>query len=168
MGSQFISKSFEILRIGGHFVSDLREPHFAVPILDFILFCIIHSRTEALQRRCILQLVQSFTETLEMDDFALAQEIYYIIDVRVIRYPQDVVIYGPRFLFSSQILDQIRDRIPSDSNAVCAVRHARCIRRKYTASMVHEICPKGTIFYFACRSIFNQLAYNRPNYFQMG
>ena len=39
-----------------------------------------------------------FTKSLEMDDLPLPEELNYIIHIRVIRKPQDIVVGDPCFL----------------------------------------------------------------------
>ena len=100
-----------------------------------------------------------FTETLEVDNFPLPQELDHIADIRIVRYPQNVVVYGPRLLFGGEVFRQIRDRVAADSDSVCAKGDAGCIRRIHTSAMVHKVLPKRAVFDLFITGIANQLPY---------
>lgn len=53
---------------------------------------------EILLIHLLLSKAQSFTKALEVDDFPLTQEFDHVVDVRIVRQTQDIVISHPRFL----------------------------------------------------------------------
>ena len=51
--------------------------------------------------------IQSFAESLEMNDFPFTEEFDHVVDIGIIGKPKDIIIGHPGFLLRSQILGQI-------------------------------------------------------------
>ena len=49
------------------------------------------------------QQLDCLAKALEVDDFPLPQELDYIVHIRIIRQPQNVIVSGPGFLFWERI-----------------------------------------------------------------
>lgn len=52
------------------------------------------------------------TETLEMNDLPLPQELDHVVHIRVVGQPENVVVGDPGLLLGGQVLHQIRHGAP--------------------------------------------------------
>ena len=72
-----------------------------VPFLFCLFLTTVKSGIESIEILCIQLVVcetKCFSETLEMHDLPRTQEFDYIVDIRVIRQPKDIIIGHSGFL----------------------------------------------------------------------
>ena len=62
------------------------------------------------------QQVHGFSESLKMDHLPLPEELDDVVDVRIVRKPEDVVIGDPCLLLRGQILGQICEGVALDGH----------------------------------------------------
>ena len=65
---------------------------------------------------------EAFAEALEMNDLTRPQELDHIVDIRIIRQTQNIVVGDTGFLFCCQIFCQIGDHIAFDRHRSGAPR----------------------------------------------
>ncbi len=90
----------------------------------------------------LLSQPQTFAKALEMHDFAGSQELDYIINIRVITEPENVIIGDSRFLLRRQIFRQIGNQITLYLHRCSAPWEAGCGNGVDTCGMIHKICVK--------------------------
>ena len=78
-----------------------------------------------------------------MDDLALAQETDHVVDVRIVRQAQDVVVGDPGFLFGSEVLGQVSDHIALDRHGRRAPREAGRGGGVHPRRAIHEVGVKS-------------------------
>ena len=111
--------------------------------------------------------LKSFSKTLEMDHLPLAQEADHIVDIRIIRQPQNIFIRDTGFLLCCHVLGQIGNNI--------ALNRQRSSGEGKTAGRcwvdpgcpVNEICVKTCGFNLFLCQIPGQLVDNGADHFQM-
>ena len=109
----------------------------------------------------------SFAKPLEMHDFPFTKELDYIIHIRIVTEPQDVIIGDPRFLFSGQILHKIRHGIALDSHTGRVPWTAGGGGGIHTDGVVNEIGCETSLFDLAVVQIPRQLMHDRTDHFQV-
>ena len=72
---------------------------------------------EILLIHTVLGKAQAFAEALEVDDFAGAQELDGIVDVRVVGQAQDVVVGDAGLLLGGHILGEVGENVALDADA---------------------------------------------------
>ncbi len=87
-----------------------------------------------------------FAKTLEMDNFPFPEETDHIVDVRIIRQAEDVVIGEAGLLLCSQILSQVRNNITCDLHCRSGPGITRGKLRIHTSGMIHKIGVKACLF----------------------
>ena len=115
----------------------------------------------------ILRQSQTFAEALEVDHFTCSQELNDIIDIRVVREPQDVIIRDTRFLFRGQILRQISDQVTLDCHAGGTPREPGCGSGIDTGSAIHKVGIKAGRLDLILAEVSGQLVDDGPYNFQM-
>ena len=115
----------------------------------------------------ILQYIQYLTESLEMYNLALAQELYHIGYIGIIAYPQYIVIGSSCLLLCRKILMQIRKRVSLALQVRRCKRNSARIGRIYRICVIH-IIRAYTVPVKAFRSLTRcQLRNYRTDHFQM-
>ena len=82
---------------------------------------------------------KAFAKALEMNNFTGSQELDDIVNVRIVRKTQDVVIGDASFLLCCQILSQVGDQISFDLHTGCAPRETGGSGGIDTRSVIHEV-----------------------------
>ncbi len=113
------------------------------------------------------QQLDGFAEALEVDDLPLPQEADHIVDIRIIRKPENIIISCTGLLLGSQILRQIGDGIAFDGHGSSTSGEAGGCGGVHTGSVIHKIGSKGAVLNLAVLQISGQLMDDGPNHFQM-
>lgn len=128
------------------------EPHIEGKPSTFLprAFAISHIKSRIHKVYVLLielfaQQLDSFTKTLEVHDLPLPKEFDYIIHIRVIRQPQNVVVGYACFLLRRQVFHQICHGVALDLEHTGIVDTAGCWIGEYPCGMVHEVWRKGRI-----------------------
>ena len=90
---------------------------------------------------------KSLAEALIMDDFPLPQELYNVVDVRIVAEPQNVVIGRARLLLRCHVLGEVGYHVALDRHGRRIPRKSRSRRRINARRMVNEVCVKACLFY---------------------
>ena len=122
---------------------------------------------EILLIHTVLGKAQAFAEALEVDDFAGAQELDGIVDVRVVGQAQDVVIRHACLLLGGQILRQVGDQIALDGHGRRVPREARGRRRIDARRVVDEVGVKARGVDILLGEIARQLMDDGADHLQM-
>ena len=106
-------------------------------------------------------------EALEVYDFPRAEEANHVIDIRVVRQPENVVVSRARFLLRREVFRQVGDEVAFDLHGSRAPWESRRRGRVYARRVVYEIRVKSGLFYLFFRQVPRQLVYDGAYHFQM-
>ncbi len=111
---------------------------------------------------------EAFTEPLIVYYLTLAQITDWIADFRIFYEAQDIVVSETRFLFSSHIFVQIRERISGGLDHGCAPRLSRS-RLRPKADRVVDIVSRESLFLKLIGSqVFRKLMNDRADDLHVG
>lgn len=116
----------------------------------------------------ILDDSQTFTETLVVNDFPLAQKTNGVTDLGVFYQTKDVIISRPGFLFSRHIFMKICDRISFGLKVSCGPWSAAGRLRPECQSMIDIIFIKTGFFNLLRGQISGQLMDDGADHLHVG
>lgn len=112
--------------------------------------------------------IQKLAKALEMDDLTLTQEFHHFIHVRIIRKSENIVIGSSGFLFSSQILHKISNRITLGLDIGSSKRYTGGICRINSIGMVYIIIAFAITIKALSAFAICELTYNTTDDLEMG
>lgn len=110
---------------------------------------------------------QAFTETLIVDDLAFAQETDDIVDIGIVREPEDVVIDNARLLLRCKVLVKIAYYIALDLHCRCGPWCAGSKLRVYAGRVIDKISFKPGCFNFVDAHFSGKLLYERADHLKV-
>ena len=110
---------------------------------------------------------QPLTEALEMNDLSGAQEFDHVIDIGIVRQPQNVVIGNAGFLLRCQILREIGDDIALYGHGGRVPRKSGGGRGVNAGGVVYEIRIKAGGLDVLFREISGELVDDGSDHLQM-
>ena len=91
---------------------------------------------------------ETFTETLEMNNFTFTKELDYITHIRVINKTENVIVCCSCFLLCTHIFAQVGNYIALGLHACRRPRETACGCRKNAGSMVNKILVEAAALDF--------------------
>lgn len=122
---------------------------------------------EVLAVQFILGDAQGFTESLEMNDFPLPQELDGGAYVRIIHQAQDIVISAAGLLLCGHVFEQISDNIPFGLKFAGIKGDTACRLGPDSQCMVYIVLVKAAFFNFFHAQVAGELEYDGADDLQM-
>ena len=110
---------------------------------------------------------QSLSEALIVNDLTFPEKTDYIIYIRVIAQPQDIIIRYASLLLGGKIFVEVGQDIPCYADPGRIPRRAGGGGRIYTCRVIHEIPVKACALYLLRRHTARELVDDRADHFKV-
>ena len=97
----------------------------------------------------------------------IPEELDYVVHIRVVAEPENVVVGGSGLLLRRQIFSQVGDGVSLHRHGRRRPGEARCSSGIDAHSVIHKVRGKGAVFHLALLQVSGQLVDNGPYHLQV-